>query len=593
VVATAAVATAPTPAPAASDGTADAVFTVGTKQDVDSMNPVAGLLLSSYEVWNLQYDVLVNLKADDLSPVPDIATSWSASPDGKTWTYQLRTDMKWSDGQPLTSKDVVYTLTRARDEQWANFYPFVSGFTDIAAPDDHTVVITSADPNPQLPGIPVYVLPEHVWKKYNKKQVSSYPNTNPVTSGPFRLTQWNKGSFWEMTANPGYFAGAPKIGKVRFRVFGNDEAMAGALRNGEVDAVHDLNPQLKGTISGSNITTVDALDGTFTQLTMNTGSGPVGNGHPALEDPRVRQAIAHAIDKNELVSKVLKGLGEPGQSVNVSIDPKYNLTVPADKTYDFNIATANSILDQAGYAKGSNGIRTMPGGGDQLKFRFYYPTSNSVYSRDVEFISKWLRQIGIATEVTAKSEDELTPIENQGKFDLVVWSWTPYVDPSPQVSYLTCGQVPATGDDGRYNDAFWCNNQYDALYTSQRVELDPAARVQQIKDAQQLVYDDAPYVVLYKPVTLQAYRNDRFTGFVQQPASTGPVIYSQSDPSYPLIEPVATTSGGSGQSASGSSDSGGGGSSTGVILAVVAAVIVIGGGGLLLARRRRTADERE
>ncbi len=583
------------PAPAASGGSSDAVFTVGTKQDVDSMNPVAGVLLSSYEVWNMQYNVLVNFKADDLAPVPDIATSWSASPDGTTWTYKLRTDMQWSDGEALTADDVVYTLTRARDEEWANFYPFVSGFTDITAPDASTVVVTSAEPNPNLPFIPVYILPEHVWKKYDKKQVASFPNTNPVTSGPFRLTEWDKGSFWEMTANPDYYAGAPKVGTVRFRVFGNDEAMAGALRNGEVDAVHDLNPQLESTIDGSNVTPVEALDGTFTQLTMNTGSGPVGNGHPALEDPRVRQAIAHAIDKEELVSKVLKGLGQPGQSVSVSVDPKYNLTVPADKTYNFDIAQANSILDQAGYAKGSNGIRTMPDGTDPLKFRFYYPTSNSVYARDVEFISKWLDQIGIATEVTAKSEDELTPIENTGKFDLVVWSWTPYVDPSPQLSYLTCGQVPETGDDGRYNDAFWCNQEYDALYESQRVELDPAQRIAQIKEAQQILYTEAPYVVLYEPVTLQAYRNDRFTGFVKQPADTGPVIYSQSDPSYMLVEPVVSTSGGgSGDGASGTNDSDdGGSSSTGIIIGLIVAVIVIGGGGYLIARRSRTADERE
>ena len=95
------------------------------------MNPYAGVVLSAYEVWNMQYNVLVNLSADDMSPIPELATSWERSPDGLTWTFHLRDDMKWSDGKPLTSEDVAYTFDRTRDEEWSNFSPFTEGFTEV------------------------------------------------------------------------------------------------------------------------------------------------------------------------------------------------------------------------------------------------------------------------------------------------------------------------------------------------------------------------------------------------------------------------------------------------------------------------------
>jgi peptide/nickel transport system substrate-binding protein len=577
----------------------EVVFTVGTKQDVDNMNPYSGVVLSAYEVWNMQYNVLVNLSASDMGPVPEVATSWTRSPDGLTWTFKIRDDIKWSDGKPLTSADVAYTFNRTAKEEWSNFSPFTEGFKSVTAPDPTTVVITTKEPDPRLPSLPVYILPKHVWEKYSAKTVGSFLNTNPVTSGPFRLTAWNKGSYFEMTANKNYWGPKPAVDKVRFRIFRNDEAMAAALKNGEIDAIYNLAPDLAGELKGqSNITPVNAQDGSFTQVTMNTGSGKIGNGHPALQDVRVRQAIAHAIDKDTLVSRVLDGLGTSGQSMNVAVAPKWNLKIPEAQQMKFDLAQANQILDDAGYKKGSDGIRTMnDGSGKKLNFRFFFPSDDNVYSRDVEFIKEWLKDIGIGTTPTPKSEDELTPIENKGQFDLIIWGWTPYADPTAMMSYLTCGQVPKKPDDGLYNDAFFCDPQYDQLFNAQKTELDETKRVDLVHQALQRFYDQAPYVVLYQQDTIEAYRNDRYTGFVRQPAETGPVIYTQSDPSYSLIKPISTTSGssssgGSTKEASGSSDSGGS-SSTGLIIGIGVLIIIVVGGGIFFARRRKTADERE
>jgi peptide/nickel transport system substrate-binding protein len=579
------------PATAADDG--EVILTIGTKQDVDSMNPYSGVVLSAYEVWNMQYNVLVNLSADDMSPIPELATSWERSPDGLTWTFHLRDDVKWSDGKPLTSEDVQYTFERTRDEEWANFSPFTEGFTEVTTPDKNTVVVRTEEPDPRLPSLPVYILPKHVWEKYGPKKVRSFPNTDPVTSGPYRLTDWNKGSFFEMSANPDYFAGKPPVDKVRFRLFTNDEALAAAINNGEIDALYNLAPELRSQLDKSdNVTPVEAQDGSFTQLVMNTGSGPVGDGHPALEDVRVRRAIAHAIDKDALVERVLRGLGLKGQSMSVAVAPKWDLDVPPDKELAFDPAEANRILDEAGYARGSDGIRRMPDGSDPLRFRFFFPSDDTTYSRDVQFITEWLDDIGIDSTATPKSEDELTPIENKGEFDLIVWTWTPYADPTAMMSYLTCAQVPQEPDDGLYNDAFYCDPEYDRLFNAQRVELDEPTRVDLVHQALQRFYDQAPYVVLYEQDTIEAYRNDRYEGWVRQPAENGPIIYTQSDPSYLTIKPISANTGGGSEAASDGDDDDGG-SSTGLIVAIVAGVVIIVGGGIFLARRRSTADERE
>ncbi len=139
--------------PARAADSNEVVFTVGTKQDVDNMNPYAGVVLSAYEVWNMQYNVLVNLSADDMSPIPEVATSWERSADGLTWTFKLRDDIKWSDGKPLTSADVAYTFNRTAKEEWSNFSPFTEGFSQghRAGPDDGGRHHQGARPAPAEP----------------------------------------------------------------------------------------------------------------------------------------------------------------------------------------------------------------------------------------------------------------------------------------------------------------------------------------------------------------------------------------------------------------------------------------------------------
>jgi peptide/nickel transport system substrate-binding protein len=169
---------------------------------------------------------------------------------------------------------------------------------------------------------------------------------------------------------------------------------------------------------------------------------------------------------------------------------------------------------------------------------------------------------------------------------MFVWGWTPFVDPEQMVSYFTCDQVASDPKDptNYYNDANWCDKDYDRLYKQQKVETDRAKREDLVHQMLMRFHDSRVYQVLYVYPDTQAIVKDRFTGFVRQPEKTGPVVYSNSSPSYATLAPVTATGGG------GSSDDGGG---AGGLIAIIVAVVLAAVGVAWLVRRRRTAYERE
>jgi peptide/nickel transport system substrate-binding protein len=562
-------------------------FNVGDTQGIDSMNPIVGVTVPAYEAWNIQYATLTDKSPKDFAPIPGLAKSWKGSADGKTWTYTLRPNLKWSDGQPLTSEDIAYTVNRARKEEWLNYTSVVQNLT-ATAPDPNTVVIHSKVTDPKLPTMDVYILPKHIWEKQDAKAITKYDALDGVGSGPFVLDHFEKGQFARFKVNPYYYGGKSPISSVVLRVFNNPDAMVAALKRGEIDAAEDV----PGTAfhqleKDPNVVTVQGNQGAMNEFAINGGDG-LKKPHPALLDPRVRQAIAHAIDKQTIVKRVLAGLGTPADTLSVSPNTAWSPKIPDGQSYDFDIAKANQILDQAGYKDtNGDGIREMPGGGRPLKFRYAVRSEGDTGESTAELITGWLRQIGIATTQKVYNDSQLTEVIGKGDYDLFVWGWTPFVDPDPMLSYFTCGQVSSDPKDptNYYNDANRCDPKYDALYKQQKVERDPAKRMDIVHQMLTRFYDSAVYDVLYTYPDLQAYRKNKFTGWIRQPEGTGPVIFSNTSPTYANLKPVvASATGGSG------GDSGGGNGATIAIIVVVVAVL---GGGAFWLVRRRTADERE
>jgi peptide/nickel transport system substrate-binding protein len=559
-------------------------FNVGDTQGIDSMNPLIGVSVPAYEAWTIQYAMLTDKAASDFHTIPGLAKSWSSSPDKRTWTYKMRPNQKWSDGKPLTSEDVAWTVNTSRKEGWINHSSIVANLT-ATAPDPETVVIKSSVDDPKLPTMDAYILPKHIWAPLGKEGRDKYDALDGVGSGPFVLDKFQKGQFARFKANPNYYGGKPAVDNVVLRIFNNPDAMVAALKTGELDAAEDVpGNAFKAMENDDSIQTIPGYQGAMAELAINGGDG-LKKPHPALLDKRVRVAIAHAIDKKAIVSRVLAGIGKPADTLSTSPNTEWTPEIPADQQFDFDLDKAKQILDDAGYKDtDGDGIREMPGGGQPLNFEYGVRTEGDSGAPTYELISGWLKEIGIATTRKVYDDSQLTVVIGKGDYDMFAWGWTPFVDPDPMLSYFTCDQIASDPDDptNYYNDANYCDPEYDSLYKQQKVELDHAKRVDLVHQMLTRFQQSAVYNVLYTYPDNQAYRKGRFEGWTRQPAKTGPVLFTNSSPTYANLKPV---------SASGGGDDDGGSSAGIIVIALIAVAAVIGG--VVLIRRRRTVYERE
>ncbi len=580
-------------AAAADDDDGDkVVLTVGLANDFDTFNPVVGVEVPDYEVWNVQYATLTDKAAADYETIPGLAESWTVSEDGKTVTYTLRDGLEWSDGTPFTAEDVVYTVNRARDEAWLNYTSTVQNL-EARVVDDTTVEITSSVPDPKQPAMDVYILPKHVIDSLDAKAITKWDGITNVGSGPFTLTEAKRGQFWTVTANPSYWGWEgkePPIDEVIYRLFSNADAMVAALERGEIDVAHAVPAESFEKLSTTDgIVALQGEQGGFTEISVNGGRPEdkrvdgIGNGNPALSDLAVRQAIAHSIDKQTLIDRVSAGLARPGTTISASANPEWIPEIPEADQYTFDLAKAKQLLDGAGYEDtNGNGVREGKDGKD-IVLDYYILSDSTTAAPNAEFVTGWLKEVGLGTTVKTVSSSRLTEIIGKGDYDLFQWGWTPFVDPDPMLSYFTCGQLSMDPDNptNYYNDANWCSPTYDAGYKSQNVELDKATRLETVHEMLREFYASASYNVISYEGDLQAYRTDRFEGWLRQPAEIGPVLFQQTSPTYANLTPVASTG----------SDGGG----LGAVELIVLVAVGLGVVALvaLLLRRRGSADERE
>lgn len=551
---------------------------IGLTQDWDSLNPTAGVLVSEYEVWNLHYATLTDKAAADFETIPGLAESWEGSDDGLTYTYTLREGLLWSDGQPLTADDVAWNINTSRDQGWSNHISTTVNL-DAEAVDERTVRITSSVPDPKLPNMDVYLVPRHIWEPVatDAEAIVGYDGLDGVGSGPFTISEFRDQQSVTMVANPNYWGWEgeePPIDQVIFRFFSNPDAMVAALQQGEIDAAQTIPSGSVEALEGAeNIEVVSGLQGGFDEIAINGGAAE-GQPHPALADVNVRTAIFHGVDREAVIEDLLFGYAEPLETISPSADPKWIPEIPEDNQFTYDVETANQILDEGGYMDtDGDGIREMPDGTSPLVLRHGVNTNTDQGAAIGELFSGWMAEIGIGVELQALDSDQLFEAIVTGDYDTFYWGWVPFVDPDPMLSYFTEAEI------GNYNDANWFDPRYDELYLEQKEELDPDQRVEIVHEMLTIFHDAAVYLPLYMSPDIQAYRTDAFEGWVRQPADVGPVMFSNSSPSYPLLTPVEGDGGALG------------GIGLPVIIGVV--VIVVAVGAFLGMRRRTTADERE
>ncbi|MEQ6900804.1 ABC transporter substrate-binding protein [Nocardioides sp. YIM 152588] len=589
------------PAQAADD---DVTFTVGVLNEADSFNPFLGIEATSFEMWALMYDYLITYSMDDMAVEPSLATSWETSEDGLTWTFDITDEATWSDGEPLTAEDVAFTYNRVLDggPERATWGSYLANVTSITAPDATTLVLELEKPSSSLPLLPIPIIPEHVWADVSEKDVKSYKNEpeggEPVVgSGPFRLVDGSAGgSTIKFEANPDYWKGASHLDEVVFRVYKSEDPLVQALKKGEVDFADGISAlQVRALEGEDSIIAQNGDSPGFDEIAFNVGAvdlktgDPIGDGNPALLDADFRHALGYSIDNDQLIEKVYQGAGLPGSTI-VPPAYQYHWAPEGEDAFSYDPEKAGELLDAAGYTEGGDGLRTMPDGSPIGTLRLIARAESPTSLDTMNFFKEWLGDIGIDSEVVSMESSKLTNVILDGDFDAFQWGWYVEPDPTSMLSYMTCDQR------GNWSDSWYCSEEYDALYEEQLTETDPDARVEIVKEMQQLVFEDSPYLVTAYNTVGEAFRTDRFACLVQQPNPGGVWLFQYGVYNYLNMQPAADAGdcGGVADATEATSASEESGISTGAVVGIGLGVVVVAALGVVVALRRRgTAGDRE
>jgi peptide/nickel transport system substrate-binding protein len=588
-----------TPSGSASGSGGPITFIEGTINDMRTVNPWKALETPEYEVLALNFDLIENFDKDDLSAAPGVAESWTQSDDGLTWTFKIRDGMTFQDGQPFTANDIAFTYNKTLECKLGNSLDYlVPDFTDeITATSPTELVWTTKTPT-SAPARPpwVYIVPEHLWGNSSCDDIKKAPffedGSPMVGSGPFQLTEWEKGESWTMTANKNYWGGAPHIDQFTVVKYNNSEALVNALKNGEVDYAAlgsvDLFDQLTATGAEQGLTTHVGPAVSFGQLSFNmcdptaadaakycANTGSTGN--PALRDPILRTAISWAIDRQTIVGKVLAGYGAPGTTIVPPFASFYHWEPPAEEVVGFNIEQANQMLDDAGYEDtDGDGIRNDPNnGGENLDFRFILRSESDISSQLGDYIGGWLRQLQIKTRPEVLTDGKLVSAWYDNDYDLYIWGWGPDPDPDFILSTFTSDQC------GSWSDTCYANPEYDQLYKDQQTAPTPEERQAIVQQMQQIIYEDIPEVVLYYDKSLEVYDSVHWQGLEDNisPTPEG-FLWGQYTPYTALtLEPRGTAESNTTSSSS----------STLLIIGILGAIIVVIG--IVMIARRGRSDE--
>lgn len=409
----------------------------------------------------------------------DLAESWDISSDSLTYTFHLRSGVKWHDGQPFTSADVVYTFQTIVDKEYP-LAAYLKGAT-FTAPDDQTVVITLEKPNagflPLLAQASNWygaILPKHV---YDGTDWSTNPaNQQPVGTGPFKFVSWDQGTQIRLEANPDYFLGAPELKSLTFQVAADAQVAQAGFDRGDYpyitnDYVTNF-PQLATLQQAGGDPVVIVTPSLYDRSIMFNLNNPI------LAKPLVREAIAYALDRETMNQIAFSGLWEPTYNAGISsvptfLDPK--ATFP-----QFDAEKAMALLDQAGYPAGADGVR--------LSLHLTnYPVADS--NLIAEVVVQQLKDVGIA--VTWDQLDLPTWLDHLQKHDFDMTTYFVRYGPDP----AAYGEHFGTGAPRNFMS--FSSSDVDGWVAEGVATTDEAARKVLYAKIQQELVKQIPYVPLF------------------------------------------------------------------------------------------------
>lgn len=456
-----------------------------------------------YNQMILVYDTLL-WKDGSGELLPWLAKSFKRSEDQLTYTFELRDDVKWSDGRPLTADDVAFTF-----DYYAKHDPLSPpviiqpprGIAKVTVSGASTVAFTLDAPRVTFPDQiagAVPIVPRHVWEPVKDPATALDTKVHLVGTGPYRVESYgDDGGTILYTARDDYFLGAPHVQRIEMRAITDQFA---AVLAGESDVARGfgLRDDILAPFKGSEFGTITDV-GAFVPASLYWNLGRGG----ALADPRFRQACAMAIDRKNLVTQLAAGKGAPGNPGFLSPSNPFHVPV---RQYDLDVAGANALLDGAGYRPGSGGIRQGPDG-RPLSFEFRYDNVDGVPL--AEIVIPAIRRIGV--ELRAKPATigpDLFGPKLFGGYDMAALIYPgpspggPNADPDVLREMFSSKRsaFSLTAASGYKNPTF------DDLADKQLATFDEGERRTIVTRMQQILADDIPVLPLYYPEKAMVFR---------------------------------------------------------------------------------------
>lgn len=422
----------------------------------ETLDPASSL--SAYEYLGAIYNRLVKLDEKGVT-VPDLASEWSSTPDGKTWTFTLRRGVTFHDGRALTAADVVYTLGHILDPKvgspQAGVLSPILDASGVTANGPHTVVFALTSPNAEFPSLltayQCYIIPA---------DSAATIGTTGIGTGPFRLTSYTPAGRGSVEAFADHFAGPPALDGIDFYSVQDTSARVNALLAGQIDLISQTNLDFataRVVASAPGATVARAKDAQWYTIPMLATS-------QEFSDPLVRQAMKLAYDPRDIVATALQGNGSPGW--DNPVPPGYADWV--DDTREYDPDKAKALLKKAG-AQG-------------LRADIHTSSYDSVFTPMAVAYADAVKQAGIRLNVTSASSDSYyTEIWMQKPLCVSYWFTGRPVD-------QMLNQIFRSGSS--YNESAWSNKKFDQLLVAARGEMNDARRRGIYQDAQRVIIDD-------------------------------------------------------------------------------------------------------
>jgi peptide/nickel transport system substrate-binding protein len=452
-------------------GKDELVVAIGT--DVSTFDPHFATD-SATEVLNKNlYNNLVRFTAK-MEIVPDLARKWDVSPDGLTWTFDLRDGVTFHDGTAFTAGAVKTSFDRLLDEKTGSPRRSVLAMikvVEVLAPT--RLKITTGYPTgsflQQLAHPVSAIISPAAIAKFGKDL-----SRNPVGTGPFKLVEWTSGDKIVMEAHAGYFDGAPAVKHLVWKIVPEDSSRTMLIESGQADVAFRIPVADVARLRGkADVAVVEGPTVMTMYVALNNSRGP-------LKDVRVRQAINYAVNKDVLVKEIVGGMGIVADAP-ISQSTWGHAKIGA---YAFDRDKAKALLRQAGYANG-------------FEFELWTTVGRYLMDRQIaENLQAQLGEIGITVKLRPWEFQALMAEVKKGQFDAVLLGWSPSTGDADQGLYpvFHSSQFPPNS-----NRAFYSNPRVDKLLIDARQATNPKSRLELYRQAEQLIMDDAAWLFLFYP----------------------------------------------------------------------------------------------